>query len=579
LLVAALMAFAPAASAFDPQAEAENYGKGNERSAIYSTPGYQLLLRQVSVQNRAAAMAMQAADPERNYLAQLCATGEDGCAGDVRLYDWQAKGYGIVQKVLFTARDGATLSGHVWATKAGPAKRPGIVITNGSVQAPEQVYWFVAQTLAKHGYVVMTWDPQNQGQSDSQGEAPDQNEGFPAQSDGRPFFDGTEDALNFFFSTAAHPYVPQKSCQTGTSHAPKQTRRVKAGLNAGFNPFWQLLDPSRVGIAGHSYGAAGVSYIGQFDPRVDAIVAFDNLGGTDPNAPFVGARSSEQPCPGDPSQRAVAKITKPALGMSADYFIPPEPNTSDPDPLAKSKQSMAYSKAGVDTGELIIRGGTHYDFDWIPNPGFPATLRGADEIAWYTNAWFDKYVKGDASADKRLLTDRWRHDAAEGAVDPHGDANMFSWYYKSRLDVGLSGGGRFLCEDMRTGCPGLQANDGEPASYEYIKIATSKDSATGGGSSLGGGSTGGGIRGCGDKKAGRVVPLHYRHRIVRALVYINGKRVKVYRGHSLKRVAIPEAGGGRQVVKIVLVSSTGHRYTSIRTYKGCKKTRPHRVKR
>jgi hypothetical protein len=132
---------------------------------------------------------------------------------------------------------------------------------------------------------------------------------------------------------------------------------------------------------------------------------------------------------------------------------------------------------------------------------------------------------------------------------------------------------------MRTGCPGLQANDGEPASYEYIKIATSKDSATGGGSSGGGGSTGGGIRGCGDRKAGRVVPLHYRHRIVRALVYINGKRVKVYRGHSLKRVAIPEAGGGRQVVKIVLVSSTGHRYTSVRTYKGCKKTRPHRVKR
>jgi hypothetical protein len=186
VLVAALMAFAPAASAFDPQAEAENYGKGNERAAIYSTPQYQLLLRQVSVQNRAAAMAMQAADPERNYLAQLCATGEDGCAGDARLYDWQAKGYGIVQKVLFTARDGATLSGHVWATKAGPAKRPGIVITNGSVQAPEQVYWFVAQTLAKHGYVVMTWDAQNQGQSDSQGETPDQNEGFPAQSTGAP---------------------------------------------------------------------------------------------------------------------------------------------------------------------------------------------------------------------------------------------------------------------------------------------------------------------------------------------------------------------------------------------------------
>ena len=33
--------------------------------------------------------------------------------------DWQKNGYGLVQKVLFTARDGATLSGRVWATKAG----------------------------------------------------------------------------------------------------------------------------------------------------------------------------------------------------------------------------------------------------------------------------------------------------------------------------------------------------------------------------------------------------------------------------------------------------------------------------
>jgi hypothetical protein len=305
---------------------------------------------------------------------------------------------------------------------------------------------------------------------------------------------------------------------------------------------------------------------------VKAIVAFDNLGGTDPNANFIGQRAAEQPCPADPSQHAAKPITKPALGMSADYFIPPEPNTSDPDPLAKSAQSFKYSKAGVDTGELIIRGGTHYDFDWIPNPGFPATLRGADEIAWYTTAWFDKYVKGDPSADQRLLTSRWRADAAEGAVDPHADPNMFSWYYRSRLDIGLARGGRFVCEDMRTGCPGLVTNDGQPGSYEYIKLVTSPDKP-----GSGGGASGGGIRGCGDKP-GRVVPLHYKVRIVRASVYINGRRVRVYRGRSLHRVVIPEAGGGRHVVKIVLVSSNGRHYASVRTYKGCKKTKPRRVR-
>jgi dienelactone hydrolase len=569
LALAVLAAGASVALALDPATEAQNFGKGSERSAIYNTPEYRQLLTRISVQNRLEATGIQAADPERNFMAQLCATGEDGCAGDARLYDWQAKGYGIVKKVTFTARNGATISGRVWWTNAGPAKRPGIVITNGSVQAPERVYWFAAQALAKAGYVVLTWDPQGQGQSDTQGEAPDQDEGVPAQSDGRPFFDGTEDAINFFFSTPSHPYVPVKSCESGTSHAPKQERRVKAGLNSANNPAWQYLDTGRVGIAGHSYGAAGVSYIGQQDPRVKAIVAWDNLGAADPNG---GGRTSEKPCPANPALRAPAPITKPALGMSADYFIPPTPNTSDPDPLAKSAQSRTYSAKGVDTGEIVIRGGTHYDFDWVPNVGFPATLRGADEIAWYTTAWFDKYVKGDSTADRRLLTNRWRHDAREAAVDPHGDGNMFSFYYRSRLDIGLSGGGRFLCEDMRPGCAGMTDDDGFAGDYDFLKIVTSPDTA-------GPAPAGSGIYGCG-KKPHRTIRLHYRHRrVVRATIFINGKRVKVYRGRSLKRIAIPPAGSARHRVKVVLRFNRGGRHVSVRTYKGCRKTKPRRVKR
>ena len=465
---------APLAHAFDPAMEAKNYSKIEERQTIYDTPEYQALLFQVSTQNEAAAVAMQAADPERNFMGHLCARGDNGCAGDARLYDWQAKGYGIVQAVLFTARSGATISGHVWATRAGPAKRPGIVITNGSLQAPERLYCFAAQTLAKAGYVVLTSDPQGQGQSDEQGEAPDQNEGSPAQTDGRPFFDGTEDAINFFLSTAKHPYEPVPSCSSGTSHAPKQDRRVRAGLDAAYNPFWRMLDPRRIGLAGHSYGAAGVSYIGQWDPRVKAIVAWDNLGPPDPNRPFNGG-PIEQPCPANPAARSVPPITKPALGMSADYFLTPTPYTSDPDPLAKSPESLAYTGAGVDTGEIIIRGGTHYEFSWIPNTAFGATLRGADEVAWYTTAWFDKYVKGDASADQRLLTNRWLSDAQEAAIDPDHDGNVFSFYYPSRLDIGLTSGGRFDCEDMRPGCSGMVSQDGWPGDYSYIAIVTSPD--------------------------------------------------------------------------------------------------------
>jgi dienelactone hydrolase len=472
---------APTAHAFDPSVEASNYSKGNERAAIYMTPEYQALLRRVSAENAVAADTITARDPERQFRDHLCQDGQDGCAGDARLYDWGLKGYGIVRPVLWTARSGATISGRVWATKAGPARRPGIVITNGSVQADEQLYWYAAQVLAKAGYVVLTWDPQGQGQSDTPGAGTDQNEGVPAQSDGRPFFDGTVDALDFFLSTPQRPFVPRKSCTTGTSHADKQARRVKAGLDAAYNPLWDLVDPGRIGLAGHSYGAAGVSFVAQSDPRVSAVVAWDNLGTPDPNQPFGGSGGGpvEKPCPADPSARTKAPITKPGLGLSADYFIPPEPNTSDPDPLAKSTVSHQYSKAGVDTGEIVIRGGTHYDFDWIPNPGFPATLRGADLISWYTLAWFDKYVKGDPTADDRLLSDRWRADAAEGAVDPGGDPNMFSFYYPSRLDVRRTDGPRVTCENLRKGCTGLVAkdNDGFGAEFDYLRIDTSPDGA------------------------------------------------------------------------------------------------------
>ena len=489
--VALALLAAGSASAFDPAYEASNYSKTLERARIYSTPEYQLKLRAVSLQNRVDSLETAAQDPERNFLTNLCASGEDGCAGDVRLYDWGPKGYGIVRPVLFTARSGATLSGHVWATRAGPARRPGIVITNGSVQADEQMYWYAAQALAKDGYVVMTFDPQGQGRSDDYGEAPDQQEGYPAQTDGRPFFDGTEDAINFFLSDAKHPYKPVPSCSTGTSHAPKQDRRVAAGLDSAYNPLGGMVNKSKLGLAGHSYGASGISYIGQWDPRVDAVVAWDNLGGTDPNAAFGYNAHLEQPCPADPSQREPAPITKPALGISADYFLPPTPNTGQPNPEAKTARSVTYSDAGVDSGELIIRGGSHLDFSWIPNAAFGASLRGADMIDWYTSAWFDKYVKGDPSADRRLLSDRWFDDTREAAVDPDGDGNMFSRYYRSRLDIGLAGGGRFDCEDIRPDamrpdppssypagtCPGFvpRAQDGFASDYDYVAIVTSPD--------------------------------------------------------------------------------------------------------
>jgi dienelactone hydrolase len=589
------------ASALDPAIEAKNFSKTGERAAIYSTPEYQAQLRTVGTQNQLNALAIEAADPERAFMTDLCWNGYDGCAGDVRLYDWQTAGHGIVQPVLWTARNGATISGHVWATKAGPAKRPGIVITNGSVQADEQMYWYAAQALAKAGYVVLTWDPQGQGQSDTRGEAPDENEGFPAQSDGRPFFDGTEDALDFFLSTPQHPYVPVTSCDSGTSHAAKQQRRVAAGLDAGSNPLAALVDPGRIGLAGHSYGAAGVSYVGQLDPRVDAIVAWDNLSQASPGtADGATFPPGEKGCPSHPEDRVdlTKNIApghgKPALGMSADYFLPPTPNTADPPTPehcqqvaaaydagtppsrddgtnCKSLASLVYSRRGIDTGELVIRGGSHLDFSWIPNHAFGATLRGADMIAWYTTAWFDKYVKGDPTADRRLLTDRWRRDGQEAAVDPDHDANMFSFYHRSRLDVTAADGTKVTCEDLRAGCSALGADD-YPGEYSYLALATSPDHADAGAGATP--VTASGLpRACASRRTITVHPRRHRGaRIRRVTAYFGARRVaRSSSGHvRVRLVGLP-----RQTVKVRLVVEEVRRggkvvrYVLRRAYRTC----------
>ncbi|HVT65456.1 MAG TPA: hypothetical protein VHD81_09890 [Mycobacteriales bacterium] len=454
------------ATSFDPAVEAMDFSNTLERQSLYLAPDYQLQLRLIGQQNFLAAAQTAINDPQREFVSDLCWNGYDGCAGDTRLYDWQAKGYGIVQPILFTARNGAQLSGHVWATRKGPAKRPGIVITNGSVQATEQLYWFVAQALAKAGYVVMTFDPQGQGQSDSFGQGTDRNEGFPAQTDGRPFYDGTEDALDFFFSNPSHPYVPVKSCNSGTSHAAYQNERVKAGFDAAYNPFWSLLNRNRVGIAGHSYGAGGVSYVGQWDRRVKTIVAWDNLGKPQPG--------QESGCV-DKAARKTVPLRVPALGMSADYGLPPTPHESLPGYDDKTKESLVYSQHHVDTGEIVVRGGSHLDFSFIPNPAFGASLYGPDMIAWYTVAWFDYYLKHDQSAFNRLVTTRWQHDGQEAQIDAFGDPNMFSFYYHSRLDIHAPDGGRFDCETMRRGCRGMTGRDGYHGLWRYAEVDTTKD--------------------------------------------------------------------------------------------------------
>jgi dienelactone hydrolase len=474
LLVAAA---AYAAAAFDPAVEATNYSKLNERFRyVVSAPGYQAKLHEDAVKSQLELADIRANDPERNPDS-VCASYSFDCAGDIRISDWGQNGYGIVRDVLYTNRNGATIPGRVWATRAGPRKRPAIVIGPGGL-APQTVYWFGAASLAKAGYVVLTFDVQGQGRADSRGEAPDDASVAPFDGTAVSQTDGIEDGLDFLLSTPRAPYVPRPSCLSGTSHAAKQARRVKEGFDTAYDPMWSLIDRKRIGIVGHSLGAYGASFVGQKDPRVGATVAWDNLDA--PKQANEEPNGVPHPCAAFPQTRVPPPITKPALGLSADYHQPPEPNTSLPDPEAKSQGFHAYQKAGVDSGEIVIRGGSHYEFSFLPAQNWPASLRGADMATWYTIAWFDKYLKRDPSADRRLLTDRWRHDTREAEIDPNGDGNKFSFYYRSGLDIGLAGGGRAVCSDLRAGCAALTSHDGAPPFWSYVTFANTPDVPAGG---------------------------------------------------------------------------------------------------
>ena len=98
-------------SEFNPLVEAENFSITQQRQALYDTPEYQTALSEATVTNLAEATGEQTADTERNFADDLCWNGGNGCAGDVRLDDWEKNGDGIVRHVLFTSRGGATLSG------------------------------------------------------------------------------------------------------------------------------------------------------------------------------------------------------------------------------------------------------------------------------------------------------------------------------------------------------------------------------------------------------------------------------------------------------------------------------------
>jgi dienelactone hydrolase len=379
---------------------------------------------------------------------------------------WQRLTGGRAIPVKFTSSDGAQLRGHVFLppTSARMPKGgyPGVVITDGSIQAYENLYYWAAEGLAQYGYEVMTYDVQGQGDSDlfPANCTPTSCPGVPYQQNYN-FYQGAEDSLGWFDSKR--------------------------------NPGYTKLNRHRLGIAGHSLGAAAVSWVSQCDKRVKAVVAWDDL------API-----SMKQCAANvtvPKADRATTLHTPALALTNDYEFNVQPALTVPNPHGGTNGGggdgdsgyRSLAKAGVDSQIVSIRNGTHLTYSYIPYV-LPANELGERFAFYYTLAWFDEYLRGghdpytsqpaysrltnlgayDASADRNRLgtvaIGAGTFDPSAAAANPTDTTagnvpyrikgihipDSLSFYYYSEYRLTNAHHRVHTCSDMRARCPRVQ---------------------------------------------------------------------------------------------------------------------------
>jgi hypothetical protein len=398
--------------------------------------------------------------------------------------------------VTFTATDGAALRGDVFAPLPGAhdpytgaalhGPFPGAVIVTGSIQAARGEYAWLAEDLAERGYVVLTFDVQGQGQSETlPHEGPDPNvpgcdlattgpgqdtpcDGVPAEQD-QAFINSTEDAISFFLSSPGAPYP-----------------NLHAGSLAvnGYNPLWALFDQqpdtqtytpgrtTRLALIGHSTGAVIATYLQGVDPRIETVVALDKLTATR------NAISDDQAETGSLPGPVVPKV--PALALQSEYGFEPQPYfeascssfepcpaapggtlavqlDKAPDPNREEATGFdTWREAGVDSMLIVPRASTHVIYSDSP-PVLPASLLGSAMASYYVQAWLAKYLQHNPDAGYQLLsptinyigpnaTGKWEKESFNR------DDNL-SFYFCSGFQFNGSGGRTFTDIDLiHDGC-------------------------------------------------------------------------------------------------------------------------------
>jgi dienelactone hydrolase len=386
---------------------------------------------------------------------------------------------------------------------------PAVLIVHGGA-ASQEMYLWGAEALAEAGYMVLTFqvpDAENQG--------------------GGAHYPYAKAALDYLL---ASPQAP--------------------AAGGDFNPRWTEVDREHVGLAGHSAGGVAVSRLGQEDPRVSAIVSWD--------------RAQSSPMPDDLALRT------PALFVTADFNcqrVPvclPERYPEPPDPRGpgnKDEDFQRMAAAGIDTMKISLRAATHLDFtEFSPTP--PSSRYGAIVTSYYTLAWFDRYLKGDAAAIGRLTAATFDgsadlHYISGGTFDPETGANMpariagrpvadrLSFHFRSAWSFGA---GRVACEDIRAGCASVPADPAGKARCSRPRFRPRRARVRRGRVALRPR-----VR-CGGRARRVVVRLRSGKRRVHVVA---GQRVRLRVGRRVRRVRASFAVDGRRHRRVIALTRRG----------------------
>jgi dienelactone hydrolase len=374
---------------------------------------------------------------------------------------------GRVWTASFRNRYAARISAHVWAPPAGAGRAPypAVVFVNGAGGSEEQ-YWSFAEDLAEHGYVVLTFDPQGDGRSDSAPADrycdPDGRWREPQEMGVREHGDCAGQNGDDVSETVGQVpgvvdlVVGGHTGQQGTLDVQGLYRQIEPNyvfgaldardyLVSARSPVRSLVDRDRVAVVGHSIGAYAAALTGNGDPkrRFATAVSMDSyahlMHGVRPRVPTLYLQSEQE-------------------FFSGPRLAPPPPTALH----ATRADYTRFHRSGVPVMFGVLTSSTHQEFAYVgPEAHLPASSTGQRVATYYVLAWLDRWLGGPRDAAQRLVAKRFdasvdRSSIGLGHWNPATQVNepyriagtpvrdALSSYYVSRADFGSH-----HCTDLR----------------------------------------------------------------------------------------------------------------------------------